>query len=151
MKPWSALRVRTRPISKKGKEPLRLNSVKIVPGRHQERFVCSGPPPVRIPLVSKHPRGFDRMISREQPGLMEHDYVPFEDNLSPLEALLKMYQEDEVMSDPGTLPTFPYSPVWKDEDLVKKDWEDSPWADLSVFSVLVALSPCFCTKVMHVY
>ena len=66
------------------------------------------------------------MIEREKPGLMDQDFVPFEDNLSPLEAILRMYKEDEVMSDPGTLPTFPYSPAWKDEELIIKDWEDSP-------------------------
>ena len=57
---------------------------------------------------------------------MDQDFVPFEDNLSPLEAILRMYKEDEVMSDPGTLPTFPYSPGWKDDELIRKEWEDSP-------------------------
>ena len=73
------------------------------------------------------------MIEREQPGLMDQPFVPFEDNLSPLEAILRMYKEDEVMSDPGTLPTFPYSPGWKDDELIRKEWEDSPWARFRVF------------------
>ena len=56
---------------------------------------------------------------------MTEDYVPFEDTLSPLEALLKMYQEDEVTSDPGTFPTFPYSPLWKDDEVTRKEWDYS--------------------------
>ena len=64
---------------------------------------------------------------------MNQHFVPFEYNLSPLEAIFRMYQEDEVMSDPGTLPTLPYSPVWKDDELIRKKWEDSPWAKFRVF------------------
>ena len=96
LKPWSALRVYTIPYSRKGKEPLRLNHVRMVPGKHHEKYVCSGPPAVKIPVISRHPQGFDRTIDREQPDPMKEDYIPFEDNLSPLEALLRMYKEDEV-------------------------------------------------------
>ena len=124
LKPWSDLHVCTRLMSKKRKEPLRLNSVRMVPGKHHEKYVCSGPPAAKIPLILRHPRGFNKTIEREKPGLITKEYVSFEDNLSPLEALLKMYKEDEVMSDPGTLPTFPYSPLWKDDDMTRQEWDD---------------------------
>ena len=51
------------------------------------------------------------------------------ENLSPLFADWDKILGDPVtydtQSDPGTVPLHPYSPLWDDDKLVRRDWEDS--------------------------
>ena len=52
------------------------------------------------------------------------------ETMSPLFAEWEKILGDPVcydtQSDPGTVPPHPYSPLWDDDELVQRDWIDSP-------------------------